>query len=230
MITEDKSHKKARYVLITNHHVLPAKGKLSESSLIVAGGTELRPIVPDTTTPSGSYFYSCCGPEGVVRETPAHVTLSEHEEDGRCPRGEDWTAVVLDRSFAQKLTRTPMTYPCLLAHEQSQRGEYSDVGVFERSPSGAMILHSVQPNFGGPERGQSLQHQVQDCISRFTIEYPYRESGDLGPGCSGGPIFVMDTLSLLGIHCSSPSGRDTSRDHCTGLSMNFIVSSLYCGT
>lgn len=229
VIAEEKTqNNRTRYMLIANHHTLPTKAKLNDSSLIVAGGAELKPIVPDTTTKC--FFYSCCGPDSLWA-TPTHVPLHKHEEAGCCPRDEDWTVVILDKNFALKYMRTRMTLPCLVPQKQTSSA-YSDVGVFERSNMGTITLHSVQPSFKSPERGlpiSILQQDVENCLSLFKIQYPYKESGDIGPDCAGGPIFSMDTLSLLGIHCKSPFRRDSSRDYCSGLSINFIISSLYCG-
>ena len=227
VIAEEKAlnNNRTRYMLIANHHTLPTRAKLSESSLVIAGGVELKSIVPDTTTKC--FFYSCCGPDSMWG-TPTHVPLNRHEESGCCPREEDWTVVILDSNFVQKHMRR-MMFPCLAPQEQTSCG-YSDVSIFERSNTGTITLHSVQPSVESPSSGMRiLQQGVENCVSRFKIQYPYKESGDIGPECAGGPIFDMDTLLLLGIHCRSPFRCDSSRDYCSGLSINYIISSLYCG-
>ena len=231
VIAVDRTHEnKPRYVLITNHHVLPRKEALAKSRLFGIGG-ENDPIKPDQTI--GRYFYSCCGPDSVWC-TPIHVPLGplpEQKKAGCCPRNEDWAVVILDKTFAEQIcTRTGMECPDLVHVPHHKTG--NDISIFERSDTGKLTPHGVQFNFELLENETSIQHEIKNCISRFVIPYLYTVSGNLGEGCSGGPIFLIvsdiHVRYLLGIHCSSPQGPD-HRSHCFGLSTNFIISSLYCG-
>ena len=224
VIAEDTTSTRGRHILITNHHVLPSRESIKDCWLVL--GTKNLKLKVER-------LYSCCGPDSAWTGTSIHVPLPEKEEAGCCPRREDWTVVILDKDFARKLASTHrMTFPRFCVCDRGAVN--TDVSLFERLESGQLKLHpvAIQPP-GVPENREAcIKHDVQDYVSRSRLRYPFQVSGDIGPGCSGAPIFAMaggtNTLSLLGIHCTSP-GPDSSDAYHVGLSIDFIMSSLYCG-
>ena len=228
VIAEDTTH--GRHVLITNHHVLPNRDSINKDCSLVFTGLGTKNVKLKVER-----LYSCCGQGSAWTGTSIHVPLPEKEEAGCCPRREDWTVVILEKDFARELASTHrMTFPRLC-----DRGTVNtDISLFERLQNGELKLHpvhvAIQPP-GVPEnRKACIKHDVQDYVSRSRLRYPFQVLGDIGPGCSGAPIFAIhmaggtNTLSLLGIHCTSP-GPDSSDAYHVGLSIDFIMSSLYCG-
>ena len=227
VIAEDTTH--GRHVLITNHHVLPSRESIKDCWLVL--GTKNLKLKVER-------LYSCCGPDSAWTGTSIHVPLSEKEEAGWCPRKEDWTVVILEKDFAREIelaSTRRMTFPRLCVSDRP-RGVVStpSVSLFERLRSGELKVHPVNIQLlGVPENREAcIQRDIQDYVSRSRLRYPYQPSGDVGPVCSGAPLFAIadgtNTLSLLGIHCTSP-GPDSSDAYHVGLSIDFIMSSLYCG-
>ena len=212
-----------RHVLITNHHVLPTKESIKGCSLVVGRSKPLQ-------LKEGLPLSSCCGPNSAWPTSSIHVPLPGGEKAGCCPREEDWTAVILDDDFARKLASTyKMTFPILCLYERDDTN--TAISIFERSKDGEIKLHNFNLNGVCRNEGKGLERDVNDHLSRSRLRYPCTPSSDIGSGCSGAPIFVLrdeNTPSLVGIHCSSPGPNSDDTNH-VGLSIDFIISSLYCG-
>ena len=212
---------KGRYLLITNHHVLPSTESIKDCTLSFPSKPSLKL--------KAKRLYSCCGPDSVWAGTPVHVPLPEREGNGCCPRGEDWTAVILDKDVARELEKHHVTFPRLGGCDR-RRVYNAEVKLVERLGGGELKLHrlDILPETGVSEGGVSIQSDLRDNVSLSRLRYPYKLLGGVDPGCTGAPIFIVDgdNVTLLGIHCSSPGSRD---GHYTGLPVDFIISSLYCG-
>lgn len=212
------------HVLITNHHVLPTNESIRGCSLVIGSKTlKLKVGLP---------LYSCCGPNsawaGTSPNSSIHAPLPGREAAGRCPREEDWTAVILDNDFVSKLVN--VTFPILRLRERD--GTSTDISIFERSKHGEIKLHNFKLNGARENGGVGLKRDISDYVSRSRLRYPCIPLSDIGPGCSGAPIFTIgvdNSLSLVGIHCSSPGANTVSDANHVGLSTDFILSSLYCG-
>ena len=233
VIAEDKAHRgQERYFLITNHHLIPSPTEISKCKLIF----EMKKDYDIVPRKQGVYFYSCCGPASVDTERPTH-------ENKCCPRKEDWTVVILDEDFVhQKLksANTKMRFPILHEIEVGNtKCVNGDIGCLERlmiredrDAKGNIIiiatavLHNIQAKFKN-----SVTKKVYEDVppsSTSWITYPYLQSGDIGPGCSGGPILIFDDDSLLGIQSCYPESC-SSNSFITAPSINLIIFSLYCG-
>ena len=229
VIAEDRAH--GRHFLITNHHLIPrpTEQEISKCKLIFELGKNYA-IVPRKASNQEVSFYSCCGPASVDRKRPTH-------ENKCCPRHEDWTVVILDEGFVQKLSGANGAMRFLTLQEievGNTKCVNGDIGCLERLFIGEFngniiataVLHNIQAKFENSETKKVYVHVPPS--SRLWIKYPYLESGDIGPGCSGGPILIFDDLSLLGIQCCYPTSR-SSNSYIIAPSINLIIFSLYCG-
>ena len=125
VIAEDRAHR--RHFLITNHHLIPSptEQEISKCKLIFELG-ENYAIVPRKASNQEVSFYSCCGPASVDRKRPTH-------KNDCCPRNEDWTVVILDEGFVQKLSEAGMRFLTLQEIEVGNaKCVNGDIGCLER--------------------------------------------------------------------------------------------------
>ena len=256
VIAMDKTHPtNPRYMLITNHHLLPKLTQLNSCKLIVdRSGRRYKKYLNFTNIEiklntekhlenQVKSFFSCCG-KNSVWVWPGGQRPKSHAKKC-CPRREDWTVVILNKEFVKDIISD-----CKLDEEKFMQHDFQlrvientevlalqlntsdnhiDVGILERFYDCRCtimpVVHNMQPDFENFKEDSPI----------LRIQYPYRESGDIGVGCSGAPIVIFKNnfrCMLLGIHCSIPSDPTIfiSRESgCRGLSVNFIISSLYCG-
>ena len=144
-LAEDRAHR--RHFLITNHHLIPSptEQEISKCKLIFELG-ENYAIVPRKASNQEVSFYSCCGPASVDRKRPTH-------KNDCCPRNEDWTVVILDEGFVQKLSGAGMRFLSLQEIEVGNaKCVNGDIGCLERlriredkgNIIATAVLHNIQ--------------------------------------------------------------------------------------
>ena len=227
-------------VLITCHHVLPCLSAVTGGRLVFSSRAAFS-LSPEKF----SSCRSCCGDEGVWN-------TEQHCSDN-CPYRNDWTILTLEQRFASELHQLrhhlQFLSLSLAAFDHSalhsllnQKLEDVHLYVFARLESGNISKTKIelklpisQPaaSSGGKS---SLDVRTRWYKDASVLRYRRDPFRNVGPGCSGAPIFcyyegpvddspsgLQQGFNLIGIHQASPSNESTDKTQ-YGMALNYLLN------
>ena len=214
--------------LITCHHVLPRLSAVTGGRLVFSSKAAFD-LSPKRF--SSCDCRSCCGAEGVWN-TKAHF-------NDNCPYKNDWTVLTLEPNFASEIRQkkhfesfaTP-TFDHSTLQSVFQKHEDIHLYIFKRTE----VVNKTSITLITPESPASnlkpLDARAEWYKKASVLRYHRDPFWDVGPGCSGAPIFgfyegpvddsgLQQGFNLVGIHHSSPS---TGSGDQYGISLDYLLN------